>query len=146
MPVKWDDAAFQAKIRQAAMRGVTAAVEDIRTEAVRLIEETPKTGRLYYREGISQTSKSGKSFSGGHRASAPGEPPASDSGRLVGSITVEMMPERLAGQVGPRVDYGKYLEFGTQRMEPRPFMRPALANKLDAIEERIKDEILAVLK
>ena len=67
-----------------------------------------------------------------HRASAAGQPPATDTGRLASSITQERS-QTSTGAVntwlaGSKVDYAKWLEFGTQngRIAERPFFRPAL--------------------
>jgi HK97 gp10 family phage protein len=47
----------------------------------------------------------------------------------------------LRGTVGPSVDYGIFVEFGTRHMAPRPYMRPAaervLPGTLDAIKRAI---------
>lgn len=59
-----------------------------------------------------------------HQASAPGQAPAVDTGRLRQSITVQ----RLAPgkwRTGTNLDYAFVLEFGSRRTAPRPFMRPA---------------------
>lgn len=65
-----------------------------------------------------------------HRASAPGQPPATDTGRLVGSITQERSQAATGALstflAGSKVEYAKWLEFGTRLMDARPFMRPAL--------------------
>lgn len=68
-----------------------------------------------------------------NRSSAPGESPAYQFGRLRNSIAVtkEATPDDLSADTGPRVQsfpdayYAAFLEFGTRRMEPRPYMRPA---------------------
>ncbi|QQS25153.1 MAG: HK97 gp10 family phage protein [Actinomycetota bacterium] len=64
-----------------------------------------------------------------HRASAPGQPPAVDTGRLRSSITHELGAKGpvLVARVGTNVTYAKHLELGTSKMRPRPFLRPALA-------------------
>jgi len=64
-----------------------------------------------------------------HRASAPGQPPAVDTGRLRSSITYELGTSGrvLVARVGTNVNYARHLELGTSRMRPRPFLRPALA-------------------
>lgn len=98
------------------------------------------TGRIYKREG---------KF-GFHQASAPGEPPAIDTGRLKASISTNWVDSgmtegvtdgaanpgdgvkqpTLSGKeifkvvVGTNVDYGPRLEFGDKKIEKRPFMRP----------------------
>ena len=67
-----------------------------------------------------------------HQASAPGQPPASDSGDLSDSIGVEVrsVTDREA-TVGVGVTakglHWKWLEFGTRFMRPRPFVRRAIA-------------------
>jgi HK97 gp10 family phage protein len=69
---------------------------------------------------------SGESY-GNHRASAPGEPPAVDTGRLRNSIDYALGTESTGAyvDVGTNVDYAPPLEHGTSRMAARPFMRPA---------------------
>lgn len=78
----------------------------------------PGTGRIYIRGGKV------------HRASAPGEPPAVDTGRLRSSITheVKIQGNEVSGLVGTNVEYAKYLELGTNKMAARPFLRPAVFN------------------
>jgi HK97 gp10 family phage protein len=63
-----------------------------------------------------------------HQASAPGMPPATDTGRLLGSIhhTVGDDADGQYAHIGSDVEYALYLELGTRYMAPRPFMRPAL--------------------
>jgi len=53
-----------------------------------------------------------------------------DTGRLRSSITYDMID--LPGQlpkavVGTPVNYAKYVEFGTEDMDPQPYLRPALS-------------------
>lgn len=74
-----------------------------------------------------------------HIASAPGSPPATDSGRLRSSITHEIGRDvdGLVARVGTNVKYAVYLEFGTRKMAARPFMRVNLA-KLERSHKQIK--------
>ena len=71
--------------------------------------------------------------------SAPGEAPAVDTGRLRASIThrVEMESGEVVGYVGTNVEYAPYLEFGTTRMKPRPFMVPAIERNRDWIKNKL---------
>lgn len=58
-------------------------------------------------------------------------PPEGDStGATANSIGVDLEDGGLAASIGPTTSYAPYLEFGTRRMSPRPFMGPAL----DAVE------------
>ena len=72
-----------------------------------------KTGLEYKRSG-------GKS----HRASAPGEAPAIDSGELVNSIQNAQI-DQLTAMSFSNMEYAPHLEFGTVHMAKRPFYVPA---------------------
>lgn len=133
MTVRWTPEAATEAIRRGALRGITAAANLVRNEVLRLILETPKTGKIYVRRGIE------------HQASAPGEAPASDTGTLVRGITVEIDTERIAARVNSGAAHGPHLEFGTDKMEPRPHMRQALENKRVEIEATVGREVAAAL-
>lgn len=126
MTIKWSDAAVRARIKRGAFAGVVIAAEAVREAAVGLVLNPPKTGRVYRRRGVE------------HQASAPGEAPASDTGRLARSITVRPDEARTAATVNASTEYAAPLEFGTQRVEPRPYMRPALAS-VDVADIVIKE-------
>lgn len=49
---------------------------------------------------------------------------AVDTGTMRNSIGVDIRP--LQATVGPTVNYAPYVEFGTSRQAPQPFMGPAL--------------------
>ena len=59
-------------------------------------------------------------------------PPAVDTGRLRASYgaSASRTPDGAELEVASGREYAPYLEFGTRRMSPRPFMGPAL----DAVE------------
>lgn len=125
---------IDAKIRQAAARGVLAGAKAVHDEAVSLIENSPATGRTYVRNGVS------------HIASSPGNPPRSDVGNLVNQTSHEPTNDPLTAIVISRADYASHLEYGTSKMEPRPFLRPALQNKAKEVETIIGNEIAKALK
>ena len=81
----------------------------------------PGQGRLYVKRHAS-----GRPYL--HRASAPGAPPATDSGRLKQSYQyrVERRGRGPALEVYSTVFYAPYLELGTRRMAPRPALAPAV--------------------
>lgn len=134
MSVEWNGDAILAQVRAAAMRGVVRGTEGVVEEATSLIMDGQKTGRVYRRGGVT------------HQASAPGEAPASDSGRLVQSGRTEYDRKELSGTANWSTAYAAALEFGSENIEPRPYARPALANRKDEIEADIASEIKAVLK
>jgi HK97 gp10 family phage protein len=110
---------------------VYAAAQQIRTEAIKSIQDGNKSGRIYKRRSVT------------HRASAPGEPPASDTGRLVGSITAYANGGGEAMTVAGRGTalYAPLLEFGTSKIAPRPFMLPALEKSKAWISNRLQDAL-----
>lgn len=65
-----------------------------------------------------------------HRASAPGEPPARITGALGKTLKTKTsgftQMDYSAG--GGRVDYAGYLEEGTRKMEPRPYLSKAISD------------------
>lgn len=76
-----------------------------------------------------------------HQASAPGMPPATDTGRLratIGHVVAldsqgALFGSSLYAEIGsganpavPGVKYAIWLEQGTRYMEPRPYLRPSL--------------------
>lgn len=69
-----------------------------------------------------------------YQASAPGEPPAQRTGRLRQSffLTVDPDPkgEKWYANIRTNVKYADDLEYGTERVDPRPFMKPAVEKAL----------------
>lgn len=104
--------------------------------AIREELSKPGTGRQYKipvvkRDGTLKKTKRGKQQYRFHRASAPGEPPAVDTGELRRGTVIGLVGG--LWRVGVTAKYGPGLEYGTLRIKPRPFMAPALA--------RVKDEM-----
>ena len=64
------------------------------------------------------------------QASAPGEAPAIQSGRLFRSLLTSF-PSALTGELLVDTPYARFLEDGTKFLAPRPFIAPAIAGVLD---------------
>jgi HK97 gp10 family phage protein len=108
---------------------ITRVVMDTRTNAVQGIQRGPATGAVR-RDGS--------------RASAPGQFPMSDTGRLASSVEFNLPTAgRLMGEVGTNVIYGRYLEFGTSRMAARPWLLPSFEKAKVGVEARLKKAIEA---
>ena len=58
-----------------------------------------------------------------------------DTGRLRNSITHEVAANEKAVYIGTNVEYGPYVEMGTARTRPQPFIRPAVENHLDEYKQ-----------
>lgn len=115
-----------------------------------------KHGKTYRRGSIGRFKNGykvdarGRFLAGGrgnkfHRASAPGESPAVDTGRLVASINHRLSADRLQAFVGVMdltlVKYAKLLEYGTYTMSARPWLTPAVERNRKAVITRINKGI-----
>lgn len=96
------------------MEGV---LDEAKNEAKRSLL-TPKHGTAYFRGADV------------HHASAPGEAPADDTGDLYDSI--DSMQVGDVGYITASAPYADYLEHGTSRMAPRPFMGPAARKAVES--------------
>ncbi len=95
--------------------------KDLTKTARRSIIDPPKTGRVYRR-----TTKSGRRRR--HRASAPGEPPASMTGTLQRSVGfVVRGSDQL--EFGANAPYSGFLELGTRKMAKREYLIRAIENR-----------------
>lgn len=106
----------RAILAERAMQAVVRATEEVVEVGNRLIGSPPKTGRIYRRRGVV------------HQASAPGQPPASDTGALIASSSTsyQLDFDAARGRANWSAQYAIMLELGTGKMEPRPFARPAV--------------------
>jgi HK97 gp10 family phage protein len=117
-------------------------VEEYITRGTMMVQNTAKesilkggTGRTYEKYNPRRT----------HIASAPNQPPASDTGFLVSNITMNVKKEvngAVVGQVISSAPYSQALEFGTTTMTERPFMQPALQKNKSKIKALFKKGII----
>lgn len=113
---------------QKAGRALRALAYEGLAHAKLLIDQSPADGRSYQRGGKT------------HVASSPGNPPRSDSGTLYNSLHVYR--EGAFKQIlADGVEYGVYLEFGTENMAPRPFMGPTVLH-LEEVAPDVFDDFL----
>lgn len=66
-----------------------------------------------------------------------------DTGNLRNSISSDV--GALSAEIGPTAEYGIYVEYGTSRMAPQPFMGPAFDANVEGLVramESIADEVL----
>lgn len=121
-------AKFERDASQEVRNVINAAALSIQGDAIKLIQRGDKTGNAY--------TKGGKT----HIASAPGEAPATDTGSLVASIKVKQASTDKA-YVYAEAEYAPMLEFGTTRMDERPFMRPAVKMNEKKFTKLLQDAI-----
>lgn len=107
-------AAFRDRIvTQVYLHGIASSAEAEFRKGI----ASKKTGRVYRRKGRS------------HRASAPGEFPARDSGAHLASVSSTSNGSEAV--VGSGMFYAKYLRDGTSKMAKRKMSREALLLAID---------------
>jgi HK97 gp10 family phage protein len=109
---------------RAAEKAVNDSANNVAKEMKKSIITGSKSGRQYFIKGRR------------HQSSAPGQPPANSTGQLVRSIKVKKTNN--GQEVTIDAEYAAFLEYGTSRMRPRPFIMPALM--------KVKKNLLSKLK
>lgn len=119
---------YGAKAERNISRVIDATALTINRDVKDSMDRDVKTGRLYRRRNIE------------HRASAPGQAPATDTGFLLSSIYYERNTP-LSATVGSRLAYAYYLEFGTVRIAPRPAWLPATEKNREKFNRLLEEGI-----
>ena len=114
------------KINETARQRMFQAVNTVRNEVLETLSGS-RSGRTYKVPGTQKT----------YTASAPGEPPAVQTGELRQSISTEVEGQGrdIVGRVGTDKIQGKMTEFGTRNMAPRPWLRKSFENKENEVKE-----------
>jgi HK97 gp10 family phage protein len=81
----------------------------------------------------------------GHVPSLPGNPPLEDTGVLRTNIETTQ-PAPLHVEVSSNAPYAAALEFGTSRMQPRPYMQPATDRKRKAVVDLVQGAVSKAIK
>jgi|TARA_R110000850_G_scaffold27991_1_gene78582 hypothetical protein len=100
------------EIKREASNEVEYTGQELRTEIIRKYQDGPATGGMYFLKNPNRT----------HRASAVGEYPMSDTGRLA-TGTIFKRIAALSVQVSNNIKYAAPLEFGSRGQGPRPAWR-----------------------
>lgn len=118
---------FGINAEREVIAAVQATAQGLRGNAIRYIQRSPASGIVYQKSEPNRV----------HRASAPGQAPATDTERLAGSIKAEISGK--AATVTADTEYAAFLEFGTQHMEPRPYMTPAMEEERPRFNKRLNE-------
>jgi len=114
---------------------IAGGAQLIRGEAIKSIQSGPKSGRIYEKYNPRRT----------HKASAPGQAPASDTGNLVRNIVVKQENPDLV-KVESNAIYSSFLEFGTSKMLARPFLFPATERSRKKIAQAVFNRVVKEIK
>jgi HK97 gp10 family phage protein len=129
--------ALERESKAGSIEAVQKSVFLIHKTAVESIQDNGDgTPQVRYRNGRRRTVL----------ASRPGDPPNTDTGRLVQSIKFDFQNGGLIGRVGTNLRYGAYLEFGTSDMAARPWLAPAIRETAKEVAKIFADSIRKVLK
>ena len=120
--------------REETLNQIIDSTLKVHAIAVKSIQQHQSSGRIYKRNGVD------------HSASLPGFPPNSDTGNLVRNIAFKIDAEKLEGEVGSDIEYAKFLEFGTSKMEPRPWLLPALEAVAPDYAKEMKEKLNKLYK
>ena len=123
-----------ADVKNAAEIAVVGTALELRGNIVKSIARGPASGRVYEKYNPRRT----------HQASARGEFPMTDTGRLANSIYFERLGS-LTAAVGSTLAYAVYLEYKPSNVGGRPFFRPAVEEIrpifMKRIEKALGDEL-----
>lgn len=112
------------------------AIDDVRLDISgldRLLATEP--GRVEeWLEAFAESVLTDIVLSFGTSPAAPGDPPGVDTGTLRASMRREKTGA-LEQTISDGVEYGIYLEDGTERIAPRPFVRPAFERARARVEK-----------
>jgi HK97 gp10 family phage protein len=125
-PADVDFTWLEAEVERAVEATLKGCAMVVANDAKQSVARGPKTGRIYTTRFATNRTTGGVFPTGErvpHQASAAGEPPATDTGKLVGSIVGD--GKGLRAYVEARSVYAVWLEYGTRRIAARPFMVPA---------------------
>lgn len=137
-----------AKVLKAGRAGVTRDLEKVGLDLLnKLRADLSQPGRgatystLFFTDGMGVVHPYG--YRPPHTASAPGDPPAVDTGQLRASYGTEVRREADGAvlTLGTGDEKAKYLEFGTSDMAARPHLRPVVARNQLTIRSTIEDGI-----
>jgi len=116
--------AYERKVQQI----IAASAQMVRNTAVTSIQEHGSSGITYEKYNPRRT----------HTASSDGNPPNTDTGYLANNIFEVIDGDKMGASVESRAEYSEFLEFGTSKMDARPFMQPALEENRPKIRRMFK--------
>ena len=116
-----------AEVEKKTRDAVHRSAYRIHGSAVKRIQNGPASGRTYEKYQPRRT----------HKASAKGEAPMADTGELVSKSGVNT--DSMYAEVVFFADYARYLEFGTTKMDPRPFLVPSLEEDIPVLRSELME-------
>ena len=139
---------IKVQIDKTLLRGLQARIENASKQRQAAVDKVIKETTIeVHKTAVESISKKGSGKTRElylpkrtHTASAPNNPPATDTGNLKQNIRWESKAGEMTGRVISGARYSAALEFGYQanNLEKRPFMRPALEKHFRPFINRVK--------
>jgi hypothetical protein len=126
---------YGQKAERAVFEAVLKTAIDVNGDIKKRIQRGPKTGKVYQKYNPRREHQA----SDGEKKEAP----ATDTGRLVNSIDFKMEGP-LTATVSSLLAYAAYLEFGTQKIDPRPAWVPSVEAARPKFKQRLEDALRKV--
>ena len=137
---------LEAEVKRALEATMKGAAMLVANDAKQRIARGAKSGRIYTTRFATNKSTGGifpTEARVPHQASAPGEAPATDTGKLISSIVADAQGTK--AWVEARSAYAVHLEYGTRRMQARPFMMPAFEAQRARIGDLIRGAVTTAM-
>lgn len=133
------------KITYSSMKG-KEAINKPRTKIARAIKTAFNRVAVLVKADVKKGFREPKHgrFYGTHIASAPGEYPAINTGRLDRSLQHKQHGSRSL-EVGTNLKYAPYMEFGSKRVLPRPFMSTTEKRTEHKVKQSFKTSLRGIL-
>jgi len=106
---------------RALFKVLVAGINEIRNTSIKSMQTTNRASWYYKRKDKI------------HHPSAPGNPPAIDTGGLLNALIVDVGRRRAEFGATDAAPYGRLLEKGTKNMSARPWLEPAVDKEMPGI-------------
>ena len=126
-----------AAFNDAVDDGTFVTANEIRTYAIKSIHEV-SSGRQ-----VQRSWQGGGTYT--HTAAAAGQAPNNDNGDLVKSIAAEKVGAAKY-HIGSNLPYASWLEFGTKKMDARPWLMPAFRARQNGLISNISEVVSIYIK
>lgn len=145
----WAGAKMQDDIREKVRDGILSIAQEMQGDIQESMRSTPRGGGggSPQESGTRTPQQRGAMFAAmkarQSEPSSPGHPPAIQTGNLVRSVMIDDSDiEQLRARVGvfSNAPYAGFLEGGTESMEARPFLKPAM-DRMQEVAGAILDDV-----
>ena len=136
---QWNGNQAGALLIDAAWEGILRAVLFYWQTLLKVLN-VPNTGVRRTRQRTTAAGAKGSTYTVYPNPSRPGEPPHKITGNLQRHVQYQLDRPKLAAQVGLAVGarYGLWLELGTRRMAPRPWLIVTLKKVLPQLQQLVR--------